>query len=73
MSVYSDLLDTYVERYNAGDLDGVMELCADDAACADDAVQTCQVRDDKSIVDDLYYDTLALATQIGLIPQTATA
>ena len=31
MSAYSELLDRYVERYNAGDLDGVMELYADDA------------------------------------------
>ena len=31
MSAYSELLDRYVERYNAGDLDGVMALYADDA------------------------------------------
>ena len=31
MSEYRKLLDRYVERYNAGDLDGVMELYADDA------------------------------------------
>ena len=31
MSAYRKLLDRYVERYNAGDLDGVMELYADDA------------------------------------------
>jgi steroid delta-isomerase-like uncharacterized protein len=31
MSVNSELLDLYVERYNAGDLDGVMELYAEDA------------------------------------------
>jgi steroid delta-isomerase-like uncharacterized protein len=31
MSAYRELLDRYVERYNAGDLDGVMELYADDA------------------------------------------
>jgi steroid delta-isomerase-like uncharacterized protein len=31
MSAYRQLLDHYVERYNAGDLDGVMELYADDA------------------------------------------
>ena len=31
MSAYRKLLDRYVERYNAGDLDGVMDLYADDA------------------------------------------
>ena len=31
MSAYRRLLDRYVERYNAGDLDGVMDLYADDA------------------------------------------
>jgi len=31
MSGYRKLLDRYVERYNAGDLDGVMDLYADDA------------------------------------------
>ena len=31
MSVYMELLERYVERYNAGDLDGVMDLYAEDA------------------------------------------
>jgi ketosteroid isomerase-like protein len=31
MSANSELLDLYVERYNAGDLDGVMDLYAEDA------------------------------------------
>jgi steroid delta-isomerase-like uncharacterized protein len=31
MSANSDLLDYYVERYNAGDLDACMELYAEDA------------------------------------------
>jgi steroid delta-isomerase-like uncharacterized protein len=31
MSAYRELLDRYVERYNASDLDGVMDLYADDA------------------------------------------
>lgn len=31
MSVNRELLDLYVARYNAGDLDGVMDLYADDA------------------------------------------
>jgi hypothetical protein len=43
------LLERYVERYNAGDLDGVRELYAEDS--------------------NLYYDNLAVATQLGLLPQ----
>ena len=31
MSANKEILDRYVERYNAGDLDGVMELYADDS------------------------------------------
>jgi ketosteroid isomerase-like protein len=31
MSFNQELLDLYVERYNAGDLDGVMDTYADDA------------------------------------------
>ena len=31
MSANKTLLDRYVERYNAGDLDGVMDLYAEDA------------------------------------------
>jgi steroid delta-isomerase-like uncharacterized protein len=31
MSANRELLDSYVERYNAGDLDGVMDLYAEDA------------------------------------------
>ena len=31
MSEFSELLDLYVERYNALDLDGVMDLYAEDA------------------------------------------
>ena len=31
MSAYRELLDRYVERYNAGDLDGVLDLYAEDA------------------------------------------
>jgi len=31
MSAKRELLDRYVERYNAGDLDGVMDLYAEDA------------------------------------------
>ena len=31
MDRYRDLLEQYIERYNAGDLDGVMDLYAEDA------------------------------------------
>jgi ketosteroid isomerase-like protein len=31
MSANRELLDRYVERYNAGDLDGVMDLYAEDS------------------------------------------
>ena len=31
MSAYSELLDYYVERYNEGDLEAVMDLYAEDA------------------------------------------
>ena len=143
MSFNSDLLDTYVERYNAGDLDGVMDLYADDAvqimpdgvfegkdaikarlaldleACPTfhhrlrsfveqgdsfcdewtfagthdgpltlpdgtqvpptgkpveiNGMELCQVNaEGKLIVDNLYYDNLAIATQLGLLPQAAT-
>jgi predicted ester cyclase len=32
-----------------------------------------QMRDGKIIVDNLYYDYLGIAAQLGLIPQAATA
>jgi steroid delta-isomerase-like uncharacterized protein len=142
MSANSELLDRYVELYNAGDLDGVMDLYAEDAtqlmpegvfdgreairerlardldACeivwkvesfveqgdsfADEwsfvATQTgpfalpdgtvlppsgkqvelrgmefVQVRDGKIVVDNLYYDNLAVMAQLGLVPQGAAA
>jgi hypothetical protein len=31
------------------------------------------VRDGKIIIDNLYYDTLAILAQFGLLPQGATA
>jgi steroid delta-isomerase-like uncharacterized protein len=138
-----ELLDYYVERYNAGDLDGVMELYAEDAvqimpegtfegrsairerlardlvACPDIAwtvlsfveqgdtfadewsfvathtgpfqlpdgtqlpgtgkrvelrgMELVQVRDGKIVVDNLYYDNLAVLAQLGLMPQGTTA
>ena len=139
MSEYKDLLDRYVELYNLGDLDGVMELYAEDAvqimpdgtyegrsairerlgrelaafeidwtllsfieqgdAFADEwlmagtqtgplvmpdgtelaptgkrvelrGMELCRVRDGKLVVDNLYYDNLAVAAQLGLIPET---
>lgn len=143
MSANSELLDLYVERYNALDLDGVMDLYAEDAvqnmpdgtfegrsAIRDRLAQEldafedvhhtvrsfveqgdsfcdewtfagthtgllvlpdgrelaptglpvkvrgmefCQVRDGKLIVDTLYYDTMTVLAQLGLIPEAAIA
>ena len=143
MSANSELLDTYVELYNAGDLEGVMDLYAEDAtqlmpeglfegkdairerlardlaACPDIAwtvesfveqgdsfsdewscvathtgpfllpdgtelppsgrqvalrgMEYVQVRDGKIVVDNLYYDNLAVMSQLGLVPDGAPA
>jgi len=143
MSANSELLDKYVELYNAGDLDGVMDLYAEDAtqlmpeglfegraairerlardleACPDIAwtvesfveqgdsfsdewsfvathtgpfqlpdgtelppsgrqvalrgMEYVQVRDGLIAVDNLYYDNLAVMTQLGPVPQGAAA
>ena len=143
MSFNSDLLDRYVELYNVGDLDGVMELYAEDAvqnmpdgtfegrsairdrlareldgftdvehtvrsfveqgdAFCDEwtfagthtrpfvlpdgtelpptgkrveiaGMEFCQVRDGKLVVNTLYYDNMAVATELGLIPEPAIA
>jgi steroid delta-isomerase-like uncharacterized protein len=139
MERYRSLLERYVERYNAGDLDGVMELYAEDSvqlmpdgtfqgraairdrlgqelaafsdlahryvsyveeddAFADEWVfvgthtgpvvlpdgtevpptgkrvevqgmELVRVRDARIVVDNLYYDSLAVAAQLGLLPQ----
>ena len=141
MTANQKLLDDYVERYNAGDLDGVMDLYADDAvqlmpegvfegreairerlardleACPDIAwtvesfvedgdefsdewsfvatqtgpfklpdgtevppsgkqvelrgMEYVKVRDGKIVVDNLYYDNLAVMAQLGLVPEGA--
>lgn len=138
MESYRSLLNRYVELYNAGDLDGVMDLYAQDAiqpmpdatfegrgairdrlakevnafsdlahrvvsyveqgdAFADEWVfvgthtgplvlpdgtelpptgkrvevqgmESVRVRDGKIVVDNLYYDNLAVAAQLGLLP-----
>ena len=143
MERFRSLLDRYVELYNAGDLDGVMDLYAEDSsqlmpdgayegraairdrlakelnafsdlahrvvsyveegdAFADEWVfvgthtgalllpdgselpptgkrvempgmEYVKVRDGKIVVDNLYYDNLAVAAQFGLLPQPATA
>jgi steroid delta-isomerase-like uncharacterized protein len=143
MERYRSLLNRYVERYNAKDLDAVMELYAEDAvqlmpdgtfegrgvirdrlakeldafsdiahrvvsyveqgdAFADEWVfvgthtgpvelpdgtevsptgkrleikgmELCVVRDGKLVVDNLYYDNVAVLMQLGLIPQGASA
>ena len=142
MAHYRDLLDRYVELYNACDLDGVMDLYAEDAvqrmpdgtfegrrlirdrlaqelaafsdlahrvvsyveegdAFADEWVfvgthtgplllpdgidlpptgrrvevpgmEVVRIRDGKVVANNLYYDNLAIAAQLGLLPQAAT-
>jgi predicted ester cyclase len=143
MSANQQPLDRYVECYNAGDLDGVMDLYAEDAvqlmpeglfqgreairerlardleACPDIAwtvesfveqgdefsdewsfvatqtgpfklpdgtevspsgkqvalrgMEYVKVRDGKIVVDNLYYDNLAVMIQLGLVPEPAAA
>ena len=143
MSANRELLDRYIERYNAGDLDGVMDLYAEDAvqlmpdgffegwsairerlaleldafseiahrvesfvdqgdAFADEwtfvgthtgafalpdgsqlpptgkrvelrGMEIVRVHSGKIIVNNLYYDTMAVAVQLGLVPELATA
>lgn len=142
MSFNKSLLERYVERYNAGDLDACMELYAEDAvqimhdgtfagrsairerlardltACPDAAytvgsfveqgdsfadewtfagthtgpfllpdgtqlpptgkrleikgMELVQVRNGKIIIDNLYYDAMAILAQFGLLPQGVT-
>jgi steroid delta-isomerase-like uncharacterized protein len=139
MGGYKQLLEQYVELYNAGDLDGVIDLYAEDAVqgmpdgtfegrsairerlakelaafpdvnfgftsyveqgatFADEwffvgthtgpfvlpdgtelaptgkrvemkGMEIVKVRDGKIVVDNLYYDNLAIAAQLGLLPQ----
>jgi steroid delta-isomerase-like uncharacterized protein len=141
MERYRSVLDRYVELYNAGDLDGVMDLYADDSsqlmpdgtfegrsvirdrlaqeleafsdlahrvvsyieegdAFADEWVfvgthtgpvvlpdgtkvpptgkrvevqgmELVKMRDGKIVADNVYYDNLAVAAQLGLLPQAA--
>ena len=143
MNANRQLLDTYVELYNRGDLDACMELYAEDAvqrmhdgafqgradirarlardleACPDAkyivesfvergdtfadewtfigtqtgpfhladgttlpptgkrleirGMELVELRDGKIVVDNLYYDTLAIVAQAGLLPEGATA
>jgi len=143
MDGHRALLEQYVERYNAGDLDGCMDLYAEDAvqimpdgtfegksairerlarelaalpdvhfsfgayveegdAFADEwtfvgtqtgpivlpngaelpatnkrvevkGMEFVRLRDGKIIVDNLYYDNLAVLVQLGLVPQGASA
>jgi steroid delta-isomerase-like uncharacterized protein len=141
MEKYRTLLERYIERYNAGDLDGVMELYADDstqrmpdgvftgrpavhdrlakemAAFSDlahrytsyveagddfadewvfvgthtgpltlpdgtelpptgkrvevEGMEIVRLRDGKIVANNLYYDTFAVAAQLGLLPLDA--
>jgi steroid delta-isomerase-like uncharacterized protein len=142
MERYRELYERYIELYNAGDLEGVMDLYAEDAvqlmpdgmfegrtaikdrlareldafgdiayryisyveqddAFADEwifvgthtgplllpdgtelaatgkrieipGMEYVKMRDGKIVVDNLYYDNLTIAAQLGLLPQTAT-
>ena len=36
-------------------------------------MELVQVRDGKIVVDNLYYDNMAVAVQLGLVPEVATA
>jgi predicted ester cyclase len=36
-------------------------------------MELVQVRDGKIVVDNLYYDNMAVAVQLGLVPELATA
>jgi len=143
MSANSNVLDYYVERYNAGDLDAVMDLYAEDAVqlmpegsfegrtairerlardletCSDithtvlsfleqgdlfadewtfegthtgafplpdgselpptgkrlkiRGMELVQMRDGKIVVDNLYYDNVAVLAQLGFVPEGAMA
>jgi steroid delta-isomerase-like uncharacterized protein len=143
MSVNSELLDRYVERYNAGDLDAVMDLYAEDGvqnmpdgsfegreairerlaqelsaftdinhtvrsfveqgdAFCDEwtftgthsaplllpdgrelaptgkrveiaGMEYCLMREGKLVMNTLYYDTLSVLGQLGLVPEPALA
>lgn len=143
MENFKKLLDDYVDCYNAGDLDGIMAMYAEDAvqwmpdgiftgrdairerlerelasfsdinwglksyveeddAFADewffegthtgpfllpdgsvlpatgkrvrlDGMELVKMRDGAIVVDNLYYDNLSVAAQLGLVPQPASA
>lgn len=143
MGSYLSVLERYIERYNAGDLDGVMDLYAEDSvqlmpdglfegrakiterlaqelaafsdiahryisfveqddAFADEFVfvgthtgpvtlpdgtvvpptgrrievqgmELVRMRDGKIVADNLYYDNVAVAAQLGLLPQSVPA
>jgi steroid delta-isomerase-like uncharacterized protein len=143
MSANREVLDRYVELYNAGDLDGCMDLYAEDAVqlmpdgfyegrsaigerlareleafpdivwtvesfieggdlFADEwtflgthagplllpdgselpatgkrveirGMEYVEMRDGKIVVDNLYYDAMGVAAQLGLVPEGATA
>jgi hypothetical protein len=36
-------------------------------------MELVQVRDEKIVIDNLYYDNMAVLAQLGLVPQGATA
>ena len=82
MSQHRSLLERYVERYNAGDLDTIMDLYAEDAV----QLMPDGYFEGRSAIRErwrgswprsricrgaLYYDTLAVVAQLGLLPQGA--
>lgn len=131
MSDNRNVLEQYVEWYNAGDLDSCMELYTEDASqrmhdgvfegrdaikerlardldafpdltytvdsfveegdsfCDEFTIvgthgatgkrveikgmEMVRMRDGKIVVDNLYYDSMAIAAQAGLVPEEATA
>ena len=88
MDANRKLLDTYVERYNGGDLDGFMDLYADDAVqgmpdgtevpptskhLEVQGMEVVRVRDGKIVLNTLYYDMLSVVAQMGLLPESASA
>jgi ketosteroid isomerase-like protein len=88
MGSHRSLLEHYVESYNAGDLDDVMDLYAEDAVqlmpdgtelpptgqrVEIKGMELVKIRDGKIVVDNLYFDNMAVAAQLGVFPQAAPA
>ena len=87
MSANRELLDRYVELYNAGDLDGVLDLYADDSVQGmpdgifegRSAIHR-RLSEEFTAFTDIHHtvmsfvdDNLAVAAQLGADPAGATA